>query len=359
MTPSQFNQAVVRWYQKHGRKNLPWQQDRTPYRVWISEIMLQQTQVSTVIPYYEKFMQRFPSVVDLANAEQDEVLHYWSGLGYYARARNMHRAAQQVRDKFNGRFPENFDDVLALPGIGRSTAGAILSLACGQRHAILDGNVKRVLARFFMIDGWPGNNAVADTLWQKSDLLTPGDKQVSAYNQAMMDIGATICTRSRPQCLLCPVSKWCKSLAGQCQEDYPHKKPRKTLPVRETTMVLLANRNNEILLQRRPPAGIWGGLLGFPEIPAESSVVDWCKRNLGLAVAQEEQWPLLRHTFSHFHLDITPIIVRVHNRSKSKSIMEDQGWIWYKGDAAPRVGLAAPVKKLLNQFEQQLLMENT
>ena len=321
--------------------------------------MLQQTQVTTVIPYYENFMQRFPGVLDLANAHQDEVLHYWSGLGYYARARNMHKAAQQVRDHYGGQFPEHFEDVVGLPGIGKSTAGAILSLSLGQRHAILDGNVKRVLARFYMIDGWPGNAAVADAMWEKAEALTPASKYVTEYNQAMMDIGATLCTRSRPQCLLCPVSKWCKSLKAQCQQEYPHKKPQKALPVRQTTMVMLTNQRNEILLQRRPPVGIWGGLLGFPEIPSQHSVTDWCKQQLGLSVVHEEKWPLLRHTFSHFHLDITPVIVRIDNRSKSKSIMEDQGWIWYKGDAAPRVGLATPVKKLLDQYEQQRLYENT
>ena len=196
-----FPKAVLKWFDSHGRKDLPWQQNRTPYRVWVSEIMLQQTQVTTVIPYYQRFMRRFPNVKSLADAPVDEVLQMWSGLGYYARGRNLHKAAQMIRDQYNNRFPRQYEQVAALPGIGRSTAGAILSLSGGQRHAILDGNVKRVLSRVFMVPGWPGETAVANALWDKAEALTPQDR-VADYNQAMMDIGAGVCTRSKPACLL-------------------------------------------------------------------------------------------------------------------------------------------------------------
>jgi len=232
MHTSSFSEAVLHWYQKHGRKYLPWQQDRTPYRVWISEIMLQQTQVATVIPYYERFMERFPDIVSLADAKSDEVLHYWSGLGYYARARNLHKAALIVRDRYQGEFPQDFALVAELPGIGRSTAGAILSLACNQRHAILDGNVKRVLARYFMIDGWPGSTNTLNQLWNKAEQLTPkGD--VASYNQAMMDLGSGICTRSKPNCLACPVNHDCQAYHQQKQAEFPNRKPKKSIPVRE------------------------------------------------------------------------------------------------------------------------------
>jgi A/G-specific adenine glycosylase len=345
-----FSQRVLTWYHKHGRKHLPWQQQRTPYRVWISEIMLQQTKVATVIPYYERFMDRFPDVVSLANAGTDEVMHYWSGLGYYARARNLHKAAQQVRDQYQGQFPESFADVEALPGIGRSTAGAILSLACGQRHAILDGNVKRALARYFVVDGWPGATATLKALWEKAEQLTP-NKEVAAYNQAMMDIGNGICTRSKPACLLCPVNADCLAHAQQRQEEFPHRKPKKAIPVRKTQMVLLRNNRNEILLQRRPPAGIWGGLLSLPEIPHDESVPQWCADKLGVEVHGQQTWPEMRHTFSHFHLDITPVVVDA--KTTTNWVMDQPDWVWYKGESALQGGLAAPVKRLITEVEKQ------
>lgn len=346
--PREFSQRVIVWYDVHGRKHLPWQQQRTPYRVWISEIMLQQTQVATVIPYYERFMQRFPDVLKLADARVDEVLHYWSGLGYYARARNMHKAALQIRDHYQGQFPEDFGQVCELPGIGRSTAGAILSLACHQRHAILDGNVKRVLARYWLIEGWPGTTATAKQLWDVAEQLTP-EKEVAKYNQAMMDIGSGICTRSKPRCDVCPVSEGCQAFALQRQSEFPQRKPKKAIPVRKTQMLLVRNSNNEVLLQRRPPAGIWGGLLAFPEIPANQSIDKWCKTHLGIKVSKQTVWPELRHTFSHFHLDITPIVAKT--RSTPDRIMDQGDWVWYKGESATQGGLAAPVKRLINELE--------
>ncbi|MCI0505595.1 MAG: A/G-specific adenine glycosylase [Gammaproteobacteria bacterium] len=345
-----FSQRVVAWYDAHGRKHLPWQQQRTPYRVWISEIMLQQTQVNTVIPYYERFMQRFPDVLSLADAQLDEVMHYWSGLGYYARARNMHQAAQQIRDRYQGLFPDTFEQVCELPGIGRSTAGAILSLACQQRHAILDGNVKRVLARYFIIEGWPGVTKTADQLWEKAEQLTPL-QDVAKYNQAMMDIGSGICTRTKPGCSLCPVNDTCQANVQHRQKEFPHRKPKETLPVRKTTMVLLRNANDDILLQRRPPAGIWGGLLAFPEIPANQAIDQWCNTRLGITILQQVVWPEIRHTFSHFHLDITPIVIET--RSNPDRVMDQGEWVWYKGENETLGGLAAPVKRLIRELEKQ------
>ena len=348
----QFSQRVIGWYDTHGRKHLPWQEPRTSYRVWISEIMLQQTQVNTVIPYYERFMQRFPDVLALANAPLDEVLHHWSGLGYYARARNLHKAAQLVRDQYQGQFPEVFEQVCELPGIGRSTAGAILSLACHQRHAILDGNVKRVLARYFLIEGWPGGTRTANQLWEKAEQLTPG-KYVAKYNQAMMDIGSGICKRSKPDCQVCPINNGCQAFFTQRQAEFPHRKPRKTIPVRKTQMLMVCNANHEILLQRRPPAGVWGGLLAFPELPPGQAIDHWCKTQLGLNVSQHAVWPELRHTFSHFHLDITPIVVRIH--SISNRVMDQDDWVWYKGESATQGGMAAPVKRLINELAKQII----
>ncbi|WP_455209432.1 A/G-specific adenine glycosylase [Kaarinaea lacus] len=349
---NEFSKRVIAWYDAYGRKHLPWQQQRTPYRVWISEIMLQQTQVSTVIPYYERFMQRFPDVLSLANAHVDEVMHHWSGLGYYARARNMHKAAQQVRDQYHGQFPDAFDEVCALPGIGRSTAGAILSLAGQQRHAILDGNVKRVLARYFLVDGWPGNTKTANQLWQRAEQLTPA-KDVAKYNQAMMDIGNGICTRSKPYCSVCPVRDGCQAYGAQRQEEFPGRKPKKILPVRETQMVMLCNVKNEILLQRRPPTGIWGGLLAFPEVPLEQAIDQWCETQLGIKISQPVIWPGVRHTFSHFHLDITPVVVNA--LSTPNRIMDQADWVWYKGESEKLGGLAAPVKRLISELEKQLI----
>lgn len=349
-----FSVDVLNWFDKHGRKNLPWQKDRSPYRVWISEIMLQQTQVTTAIPYFERFIARFPTLKSLAKAELDEVLSLWSGLGYYARARNLHSAAQTIQNNFGGKFPKDFEQTLTLPGIGRSTAGAILSLALGQHHPILDGNVKRVLARHFTVDGWPGNTAVSKTLWQHSERLTP-KKRVDDFNQAMMDLGSGICTRSNPNCTQCPLSTNCKSYATKTQTDYPGKKPKKITPVREVQMLLVTNDNGDILLQRRPPTGIWGGLLCLPEIPLKTDTKQWCKKTIGFTVNEKHRWPVLRHTFSHFHLDISPVLATV--KSLKNCVMEESEWVWYNNGLKEKQtktvgGLPAPVTKLLKQHKE-------
>jgi len=340
-----FAVRLLDWFDVHGRKDLPWQQDTNPYGIWVSEIMLQQTQVQTVIPYYEGFMQSFPVVADLAGAGLDEVLKHWSGLGYYARARNMHRAAQIIRDDYGGNFPGTIDAIESLPGIGHSTAGAILSLAFGQRHAILDGNVKRVLSRHSAIGGWPGKSDVAATLWQLSDKHTPGTR-VSHYTQAIMDLGATLCTRTRPRCDECPVRLDCVARALGTIADYPGKRAKKTKPLRETTMVL-AVADNAVYLERRPPSGIWGGLWSFPELEPDS-LMDWCARFANGSMIEAEKMPSLRHSFSHYELDIHPVVV--HMNRASTIVADNDDVTWYQLDQQAPGGIAAPVQKLLDSL---------
>lgn len=336
---SDFAERVLTWYDTGGRKDLPWQQNRNAYRVWISEIMLQQTQVRTVIPYFERFMQSFPDVIRLADAELDDVLHHWSGLGYYARARNLHRAAVIIRDDYDGKFPDSIELVSGLSGIGRSTAGAILSLAFGQRHPILDGNVKRVLARHAAVDGWPGKTAVSKQLWEIADVLTP-QQRTDDYTQAMMDLGATVCTRSRPACTQCPVSEDC--LGSAEPERFPGRKPRREKPLRSTTMVI-AVADGAVYLERRPASGIWGGLWSLPEV---SDVDAWCFEKLDAATVDVEAWDKLRHSFSHFDLDITPIVVRID--AVSSRVADGVDSTWHQLDTAPPGGIAAPVNKLID-----------
>ena len=350
-TDMRFSDCVLDWYAQHGRKNLPWQVQPTPYRVWVSEIMLQQTQVTTVIPYFQRFIQAFPDVETLAQAGQDQVLHYWSGLGYYARARHLHAAAQQMVDVHNGCFPEVFDEVTALPGVGRSTAGAILSLACGQAHPILDGNVKRVLARFHAVAGWPGQVRVQRRLWGLADRYTPA-RASAAYTQAMMDLGATVCTRARPRCDDCPLHDGCAAYAAGQQTDYPSPRPKKTLPVRAVCMLLLCDEEGNVLLEKRPPAGIWGGLWSFPELTAEELPGSWCPDKLGIMADEVERWPVVRHTFSHFHLDITPVLAVAGETATM--VMEDRGLLWYNRTGTEQRGLAAPVDLLLQRLTKHL-----
>ena len=337
-----FAARLLAWHVRHGRHDLPWQRRRTPYRVWVSEIMLQQTQVSAVIPYYRRFLERFPTLGALADAPLDEVLHLWTGLGYYARARNLHRAAELIRDRHGGRFPLTFEAVAALPGIGRSTAGAILALSRDERHPILDGNVKRVLARHAAVPGWPGDKAVERKLWTLSEARTP-HRRAAQYTQAIMDLGATLCTRSRPRCGECPVSADCRAHALGRESRYPAPRPRKELPVKRTQM-LLVRREDAVLLERRPPAGLWGGLWGFPEIAAEADPREWCRARFGAVPRAVHPRPPLRHTFSHFHLDIEPVELSL---PPATAVQDVAGSRWQALGVAPRVGLAAPVKRLL------------
>lgn len=344
MEAQQFSQVVLDWYHKYGRKTLPWQQEKTPYHVWLSEVMLQQTQVATVIPYFERFIARFPNVSALAKAPLDEVLHLWTGLGYYARARNLHKAAQHIVDKHQGQFPDTFEDVCALPGVGRSTAGAILSLSLKKPYPILDGNVKRVLARCYAVEGWPGKKEVENKLWEISEQVTP-TKGVEYFNQAMMDLGAMVCTRTKPKCELCPLNTGCIAYAHHSWADYPGKKPKKAIP-EKTTYFLILQYNNLVWLDKRPPAGIWGGLFAFPQFETKMLLEQWLAEH-GLENSKTEQLISFRHTFSHFHLDIVPICVKL---STFTSLMEAQQGLWYNLQTPASVGLAAPVENLLRQL---------
>ncbi|WP_246590088.1 A/G-specific adenine glycosylase [Marinobacterium ramblicola] len=340
LSPKRFHSAVLEWFDRHGRKDLPWQREKTAYNTWISEIMLQQTQVTTVIPYYQRFIDRFPDVHCLAEAEIDEVLHLWTGLGYYARARNLHKAAGIVSREFGGHFPNSVEGLEGLPGIGRSTAGAILSIATGKRAAILDGNVKRVLARFYAVEGWPGQPAVMNRLWSLAEQNTPS-KRVGDYTQAMMDLGATLCTRGKPSCLLCPLQQECKAFALGLTSKLPSPRPKKTLPVKQTQMLIIRDPDQQVLLAQRPPSGIWGGLWSLPEVqdlrdaPAE----------LGIEILEATPLEPVRHTFSHYHLDITPVLVSL--KDPTNSVMEGPPTLWYNSRQPQNIGLAAPVKRLL------------
>ncbi|MBT8104184.1 MAG: A/G-specific adenine glycosylase [Woeseiaceae bacterium] len=342
-----FADRLLTWFDAHGRKDLPWQAPIDAYRVWVSEIMLQQTQVQTVVPYFERFIARFPDVIALADAAQDDVLQHWSGLGYYARARNLHRAAQIVRDEHSGVFPETLDEVLALPGIGRSTAGAILSISFGQRHAILDGNVKRVLARHGAIEGWPGTTSVAKKLWAIAERNTP-DQRVADYTQAIMDLGATLCTRTKPACERCPVASDCQARNRVTVTLFPGRKPKKDKPLRETTMVL-ASFDGHVYLERRPEAGIWGGLWSLPEVNG-TPVEDWCRENLAREPAAIESWDTLRHSFSHYDLDIRPIVVRV--AAPLSKVADGDDATWHRLDNTLPGGIAAPVSRLIGQLKR-------
>lgn len=340
-----LSKALLSWFDQFGRHDLPWQHPISAYRVWLSEVMLQQTQVATVIPYFQKFITTFPNIVDLANADQDQVLHLWSGLGYYARGRNLHKAAQIIRDKFAGQFPENFTDILTLPGIGRSTAGAIASIAFGQREAILDGNVKRVLSRYAAIEGYPGNISVAKELWQLAEKHTPATRTAD-YTQAIMDLGATLCTRSKPKCSLCPLQPQCSAHKQGRTAEFPSRKPKKVIPTRKTVMLMIRDNEHNILLEQRPPMGIWGGLWSFPETTL-TEIADWCAHQ-GYQIRQQQQWAEFRHTFSHYHLDITPVIIDIH-KSPNK-IMESGHYVWYNIEQPNTLGLSSPVSKLLESL---------
>ncbi|CAM4442905.1 MAG: Adenine DNA glycosylase [Legionellaceae bacterium] len=344
LTPKQFSHQVLAWYDQYGRKSLPWQNPISAYRVWISEIMLQQTQVATVIPYFTRFMEIFPDITILANTPIDEVLHLWTGLGYYARARNLHKAAQIIVTEYKGIFPTQLNEIINLPGIGRSTAGAIAAIAMGQSTAILDGNVKRVLSRYHAVEGWPGNLTVTNKLWEYAIQYTPTTR-VKEYTQAMMDLGAMICTRTKPKCNICPLEQHCVAHQLNNETAYPTRKPTKILPNKSIKMLILKQANNSILLIKRPPVGIWGGLWSFPECTLDMELSKLYSHFGIIEIADEESLPSFRHTFSHFHLDIYPIVT--HVKKCHYQIMDENQMIWYNHEESPKLGLATPVKQLL------------
>jgi len=335
---SELARKLVRWQARHGRHDLPWQRTRDPYRIWLSEVMLQQTQVATVIPYYRRFLARFPSVKALAAATLDEVLTLWSGLGYYTRARNLHAAAQAVVAAHGGRFPRTREALESLPGLGRSTAAAIAVFAFGRCEAILDGNVKRVLARHFAVGGYPSEKR----LWALAESELPA-KHIEAYTQALMDLGAGVCTRKRPACAKCPLNGTCRARARGKVEAYPEPRPRRKRPVRETSMLLLV-RNGEVLLEKRPPAGVWGGLWCFPEMPGGSKADAYCVRRLGVRCLETRKLETMRHQFTHFTLDITPIVCHLESASPCAA---EPGQVWLSLEEATGAAVPAPVRRLL------------
>jgi A/G-specific adenine glycosylase len=337
-----FSSRLINWQKRHGRHDLPWQNTRDPYAIWVSEIMLQQTQVSTVIPYYQRFMARFPDIASLASAHEDEVLAHWSGLGYYSRARNLHRAAQIVAAQHGAAFPRVLEAIVELPGIGRSTAAAIAAFAFGQRHAILDGNVKRVLARHAAIEGYPGEKGVEQKMWQLAEQRLP-TRNIEAYTQGIMDLGATICTR-KPQCVACPVVEGCEAHAQGRVDELPSPRPRKALPERATAMLILLY-GRDVLLEKRPPTGIWGGLWSLPEANVNEDAMAVAQVRYGVYPEREACLPDLAHTFTHFRLNIQP---RVLSGFKQRQSACEPGLMWMSIEDALGAALPAPVRRLLS-----------
>ncbi len=348
MIPTEkFSERVLSWFDEHGRKDLPWQQDKTPYRVWISEIMLQQTQVATVIPYYARFMSSFSSVEALANASEDDVLSHWSGLGYYARARNLHKAAKKLVSEFDSEFPLTVEGVCELPGIGRSTAAAILSISRGVPAAILDGNVKRVLARFHAVPTWPGEKKTENRMWEVAESYVP-EKRAGDYTQAMMDLGATLCTRSKPQCLLCPLSHDCLAIKQGNPTDFPIKKVKKAKPTKSTVMLILVNESGELLLEKRPSVGIWGGLWSLPESAESESLILDVEQRFQFQSIAEKTLAVFRHTFSHYHLMIHPVRLVV---ASQHMVYDGNKYQWCTKEQSLNLGLPAPVRQILIEME--------
>ncbi|MEO8135596.1 MAG: A/G-specific adenine glycosylase [Betaproteobacteria bacterium] len=368
-----FATRLIAWQRCHGRHDLPWQNTVDAYRIWLSEIMLQQTQVAAVIPYYERFLRTFPELLSLAAATLEQVLELWSGLGYYGRARNLHRCAQQVRDEFGGDFPRDVATLAKLPGIGRSTAAAIAALAFGVRAPILDGNVKRVLARHAGVEGFPGLRAVELQLWREAEARMPAAQAeqlpasfddagsspspghdattIVAYTQAMMDLGATLCTRAGPQCHRCPVAVDCVAFGTGRQASLPAPRPQKVLPQRTVTMLLL-QMHEAVLLERRPAAGIWGGLWSLPEIPAGNSAESYCATRFAADVEPGTPLGVIRHGFTHFHLTITPQPCVVLNWPRRA---EEPGLLWLPLMDVNGAALPAPIKKLLATLSRPTL----
>jgi A/G-specific adenine glycosylase len=355
-----FSSRIIHWQKKYGRHDLPWQ-GADAYRIWLSEIMLQQTQVATVIPYYQRFVASFPTIAALAAASEDEVLAHWSGLGYYARGRNLRRAAQIIVEKYDGKCPQQYEHILELPGIGRSTAAAICALAFHERRAILDGNVKRVLARYCGISGSPADKKVEEQLWLQAEELLPlppgegwgggatveVNSEIATYTQALMDMGATLCTRSKPKCELCPVRCDCVALQTNRVAELPTPRAKKTVPEKHTTFLLLMH-GSDVLLEKQPAQGIWGGLWCLPQIEDGQGVVaDYLLRN-GVEVSERVELEEFTHTFTHFKLHIVPVLLRVVNKPLR---VEEAGRVWLEVEEALGAAIPTPVRKLLLKLQ--------
>ena len=352
--PRLFQQQVVDWYKKNGRKDLPWQHPITPYTTWVSEIMLQQTQVVTVINYFNRFIRRFPHIASLAESSLDEVLMLWAGLGYYSRARNLHKTAKIIHETYGGHFPTTSAELEALPGIGRSTAGAILSLSMNQPVPILDGNVKRVFVRYFAIQGWPFENKVLKQLWQIAQDYMP-NQNTAAYTQAMMDLGAMICTPHRPHCTHCPLNKTCQANQKGLQLALPTPKPRKEIPQRHTFLLIMQNEAGDVLFEKRSPTGIWGGLWSFPERENRKNLDEKILKQFGLVIQEVEHLTSFTHTFSHFRLSISPLLIHVVPQTDNLKIQESSQIYWQNLKEPLKIGLPGPIQKLFTQILKKRL----
>lgn len=353
ITTPLFAPALIAWQRQHGRHALPWQNTRDAYRIWLSEIMLQQTQVITVIDYYQRFLERFPNVTDLAAAELEEVMQLWSGLGYYSRARHLHACAQQVVQRFDGKFPPQLELLISLPGIGRSTAAAISAFAYGTRAAILDGNVKRVLARVFAVEGWPNQPRIEKQLWALAESLLP-DQNIEAYTQGLMDLGATLCVRSKPHCLVdplrCPLQNQCLAHQQQRTAELPHKRPAKTLVREKQSHLLLALHKGKVLVEKRPPLGIWGGLWSLPQFDALDELKTYTQLYLQTPMAPQAL-PERKHSFTHFRLRFVPQLLALE---KPPLHAQQTEHAWLALSEVKSAALPAPVKRLLLDMAHDL-----
>ncbi|HKY69342.1 MAG TPA: A/G-specific adenine glycosylase [Gammaproteobacteria bacterium] len=346
VTARWWQQNLLKWHDQHGRQGLPWKDPTTPYAVWVSEIMLQQTQVATVIPYFNNFMAQLPDIAALAKAPLETVLRLWAGLGYYARARNLHKSAQIIMQQHGGIFPSELEKVTALPGIGLSTAGAILAQSFSIPHPILDGNVKRVLMRFYALPGVPDDPNIKKTLWEFSRSFTP-KARVAQYTQAIMDLGATLCTRKKPACTICPVQKKCQAFLTQSQEDYPAAKKQAVKPIKRLRFLFI-EKNNCFLLIQRPLAGIWGGLWSVPECPLNKKVENVCQE-IGIKICEIKTASYSRHSFTHFHLEYQPILIK--SKTISKTRLASPAYAWYKLETICDLGLPAPIYRFFHNLQ--------
>jgi A/G-specific adenine glycosylase len=346
-TAPHFSQRIASWQRQHGRHGLPWQNTRDPYRIWLSEIMLQQTQVATVLGYYERFLKTCPTVADLACASDDTVMALWAGLGYYTRARNLHKAAKIVIEKHGGEFPNDVDALAELPGIGRSTAAAIAAFSFDTIAPILDGNVKRVLARHAGVEGFPGISAVEKKLWLEAELRLPTHAEdMVAYSQGLMDLGATICSKGSPTCMLCPVNLDCVARIEARIDDIPAARPSKALP-HKTQRYLLAVHAKSVLLVKRPPQGIWGGLWCLPELSEHEDALHAAQQRYGATTSFDEQsLQPFDHTFTHFRLTLRPTLLKV---AKVAPSVAEVGALWLAQDELHRAGLPKPISRLLSE----------
>jgi len=343
----QFAANLLLWFDQFGRKDLPWQQDKTAYRIWISEIMLQQTQVKTVIPYFLKFMDYFPNIHSLATAEQGDVLHLWTGLGYYARARNLHKTAQIIYQQHDGIFPDKLDQLQLLPGIGRSTAAAILSFAYAQHQAILDGNVKRILCRYYRVKGWSGQTKIQQQLWALIEPISPKIR-CAEFNQALMDLGSSLCSRSKPQCLQCPLNNACAAYLSQQTADYPYPRPKKKKPQRKAFLLMISNGSNELLLEQRPQQGIWGGLWSFPQCDTPEEIQLWLDQQHFISHKKINMQTEFKHSFSHFDLLITPVHIQIKQHYQ---IHDNKHFLWFNKQKPLKLGMPTPITKLISEYK--------